>query len=619
MSLTAERASGALSQVLELLAQEAPAEQFTALARDEHAHPLLARVLADAARVRTLLEQRSHREREAQVLYETARDLTSLRGSDEVLSAIVDRVRRLLACDSAYIALIDPDTGDAYMRVTAGTRTRELDAVRQAPGYGVGGYVIQTGQPLVTRNYHADPRLRRDPSVSGAVRKDGIVSIAGVPMKLGTTVIGALFAADRYERTFDQAETALLSSLAAHASVVIENARLFERIQASSAELRDAGARLLRQQLALERASRAHELLMTMALTRVDLPEFTRTLAAVLDGTVVITANTDAVLGAASAAGAPPPEALVGERPGPGVAVRAVPVRAGQETFGQLLFGRVGELGDPDVRTLERAAQTAALLLLMQRQTGIVAQELRAELVEDLLATPAPDWAAWGRRAHRLAALDLDRPQTVVVLTAGGVARRALLDAAVAFADRRDGTAAEHDGRIVLVLPDVEAGAAAGSAAAELERVTGGEVTAGGAGPATTPEEVRGAYQAAARCQRLLLALGRGGGADVAELGVVGAVLEDTTPEQVERLLDRTIGPLLRYERAHQTRLVETLQCYFDCGQNPPAAARRLGIHVNTVYQRLERIDHILGGRTWREPRGSLDVQMALQFHRLVS
>src|SRR5690606_29747186 len=104
-----------------------------------------------------------------------------------------------------------------------------------------------------------------------------------------------------------------------------------------------------------------------------------------------------------------------------------------------------------------------------------------------------------------------------------------------------------------------------------------------------------------------------------AELGVVGLVLEDITPERVRGLLDRTLGPLLRYDRAHESHLVRTLACYFASGQNPPAAGRGLGVHVNTVYQRLERIDHILGGRHWREPRGALDVQMALQFHRLVT
>ena len=40
-------------------------------------------------------------------------------------------------------------------------------------------------------------------------------------------------------------------------------------------------------------------------------------------------------------------------------------------------------------------------------------------------------------------------------------------------------------------------------------------------------------------------------------------------------------------------------------------------MHPNTVYQRLERVDAVLGHRRWREPEGSLAMQMALQLHKV--
>ncbi|WP_219417233.1 PucR family transcriptional regulator [Pseudonocardia nigra] len=95
-------------------------------------------------------------------------------------------------------------------------------------------------------------------------------------------------------------------------------------------------------------------------------------------------------------------------------------------------------------------------------------------------------------------------------------------------------------------------------------------------------------------------------------------MLEDISTEQVERLLERTLGALERYDREHQAQLIDTIRCYFACGHNAPAAARELGVHVNTVYQRLERIDHVLDSSAWRSPTGGLEVQMALQFHRLL-
>src|SRR5262249_24834533 len=142
-----------------LLAEEAPAEDFEAVEAHVRAlsegdrKNLLRQAITDARTVRGILARREQRERETQALYETARDLTSLRDDDEVLNAIVDRVRRLLATDSTYIALIDDDTGDAYMRVTSGTVTAPIRSVRQRPGSGVGGRVIATGRPFATTNY----------------------------------------------------------------------------------------------------------------------------------------------------------------------------------------------------------------------------------------------------------------------------------------------------------------------------------------------------------------------------------------------------------------------------------------------------------------------------------
>ncbi|WP_214401663.1 helix-turn-helix domain-containing protein [Pseudonocardia lacus] len=636
MSLIADTSSpartpaGVLARALQLLAEEAPAEQLDGLGgsvaadlrgrspgSQERGAALLGRALVDARRVRTLLDQRDRREREMRVLVEAARDLTSLRGTDELLRAIADRARQLLASDSTYLALVEPDTGDAVMRVTSGTRTAAIETVRQRPGLGVGGYVIQTGQPLATTDYRRDARLRRDPDVAAAVADEGFVSIVGVPIKLGTAVLGALFAATRRRHRFGQDEIALLSSLAGHAAVVLENARLYERVQETSHELRATNARLRAQGEALQRAARAHEQLLPMALHRVGLPEFADTVSRILDGTVVVLSGDGRVLGQAAAPGAPAPLAVL-TGPPPGAVVRTVPISAGRETFGRLLFARCGALSETDERTLERAAQTAALLLVMQRQTSLVEQDLRAELVQDLVAEQPPSWPVFHRRVRRLGAVDLDLPHSVLVLSARDVPRRRLLDAAVRFVGRRGGIVGEHAGHVVAVIPGTDATALARAAATDLGAATGHPVTAGAAGPASSAEAVRDLHRAAARCHRLLLALGRAGhGAALPDLGVLGSLLEEASAAQVRHQIDRALGPLLRYDRDHGSRLVDTLDGYYAAGQNPPAVAQRLDVHVNTVYQRLDRIDQVLGSRAWREPRGALELQVALQFHRL--
>ncbi|MGE0842662.1 helix-turn-helix domain-containing protein [Pseudonocardia sp.] len=604
MAVTTEQATGPLAAVLRMLADEAPASEIAAaLQLLAGAGAAGARAVADATRVRELLDRTARREHEGQALYETAEDLTSLRPGDEVLAAIVDRARTLLGCDSSYIALVDPDTGDAFMRVTAGTRTEALQCVRQAPGFGVGGYVIQTGRPLATSDYLNDPRIHHDPDVASAVAADDVVSIAGVPMTAGGTVIGALFAADRHRRTFDQDEIALLASLAAHAAIVIENARLFERVQADSAGLRAAGARLRAHRESLERAGRAHEQLMPMALRQAGLDEFATTVAGLLDAHVTLVAGDGAVLA---------------DAPGtsPGGPVCEVAVQAGPETFGVLRVQRATTLDEGDARILERAAQTAALLLLTRRRTDAVAREQLAALVTDLVTGADP--AVLGRRAARLGVLAADRPHCVVVATCDAVPRRTLLTAAADLAEACGGIAGEHAGLAVLVVPAADPGTAARHVAGALTAATGEPVTAGADGPrsgAGCLRDVPELHPAAARCARLLAALGRcGQGAAVDELGVLGSLLEDVAPGRVTALIDRCVGALLDYDREHATPLVATMRAYFAHDRNPPATARELGVHVNTVYQRIARIDAVLGDDGWRSAEGGLQTQVVLGF-----
>jgi DNA-binding PucR family transcriptional regulator len=95
-------------------------------------------------------------------------------------------------------------------------------------------------------------------------------------------------------------------------------------------------------------------------------------------------------------------------------------------------------------------------------------------------------------------------------------------------------------------------------------------------------------------------------------------VLENTSRERVQALVDDALGPVLRYDAQHGAVLVATLDAYFAAGENPRAAARALQVHPNTVYQRLERVDQVLGCARWREPPAALSVQLALQLHRIL-
>lgn len=128
----------------------------------------------------------------------------------------------------------------------------------------MGGLVAQTAQPYATRDYFADKRFRHTDPIDSSVHDEGLAAILGVPLALGSKVIGVLFAADRARRDFSPDEVALLSSLADHAAIAIDNAHLLDETRQTRAELDRANATISAHNAAMRRAEDAHDKLMDL-------------------------------------------------------------------------------------------------------------------------------------------------------------------------------------------------------------------------------------------------------------------------------------------------------------------------------------------------------------------
>lgn len=616
---------------LEMLVREAPRVEFDrpllearAVGASADALAALDRARELALEVRALLDRRRRREAELSALFDTVADLATLRDLDAVLEAIVRRARKLLDTDVTYMTLNDPDRGDTYMRVTDGSVSARFQRLRLPMGAGLGGLAAQLATPFTTSSYLGDPRFRHTEEIDTAVQEEGIVAILGVPMRLGARVVGVLYAANRTARPFERPEIALLTSLAAHAAVAIDNTRLLTETRSALAELGTANTLSREHSLAIERAADAHDRLAGLVLRGVDVRELATTVAELLGGAIIVLDAggrrlvtvgdiSDAVSDAALAGAAA--EARVQGRAVRRGDLRVAAVGAGGEPLCALALCVPGELSETDERTLERAAVVTALLLLVRRSVTDTESRVRGELLEDLVVGRGDDPAVVLERARRLG-VDLDRPHVVVVFSAEARYRQRASSWAAGQASARGGLAGRHDGDGVLLLPGSPGspGDEARRVARELGAVLGSPVTAGGAGP-VGPDEVPAAYIEAARCVSALRTLGRTGeGVSAADLGFVGLLLGQDN--DINTFLTATIGPVLEYDERRRTALADTLRAYFDTGSSPARAAERLHVHVNTVNQRLDRISQLLGTR-WQRPDHALEVQLALKLHAL--
>jgi hypothetical protein len=403
-------------------------------------------------------------------------------------------------------------------------------------------------------------------------------------------VIGVLYAADRALRTYSPEEVALLSSLADHAAIAIDNAQLLAETRRVNADIR--------------RAEEVHDRLTALVLQGADVPSVAAAVAQVLDGGIVLHDATGAEL---ACVGSPvvPPAHVVARAQASGRAVSngdiwVCAALAGPELLGSLVLTGRPSLPDADRLLFERAGLVTALLLLLRRSVAHVEEQVRGELLTDLLT--APERATLVARGRRLG-LDLTVPHTVLIANADGVSRGRLAAAASGHA----AFVGVHAEEVVLLVTDGDPG----KLAQTLTNAVGSPVTVGAAGPATGPVALAAAHAEAGRCLRALRALGQTGkGASLSGLGFVGVLLGDRA--DVDGFLRTTIGPVLDYDARRGTELIRTMRTYFDCGSSLTRAKDVLHVHVNTVVQRLDRIASLLGP-DWQTPDRALELQLALR------
>ncbi|MFJ3923300.1 helix-turn-helix domain-containing protein [Streptomyces sp. NPDC090022] len=651
--------AGRLLRLLDLLAQGGGTEEFARPAAEARAAgapaeelALLARATDVALGVHRALGQHRRREAELEALFDTAGDLAALRDLDSVLRAIVRRARKLLHTDVAYLTLHDPVAGDTYMRVTEGSVSAAFQQLRLAMGDGLGGLVAQTARPYASTDYRTDTRFRHVAAIDKGVDEEGLCAILGVPLSLGTRVIGVLFAADRSPRDFAPDAIALLASLADHAAIAIDSARRLEETRAALAELDAANRTARAHSSAIARAAETHDRLTDLVLRGGGVAEVAREIASVLGGRLVVHDADGTELarvgphgGVRPGAGedvtahAPSADAVAASRGGGravcvegGVWVCAV--LAGPELLGAMALTGRADLGDADRRLFERAGLVTALLLLMRRSVAEAEDRVRGELLDDLLTPPVgppsvgtPDGGGdgaggdgagggLGLRARRLG-VDLGRPTCVLVLRCDPTARARLVTEAARQARALGGLAGPHRGHVVLLAPCADPGPLAVALAEDLGRAVGARVTAGSAGPAAGPGQIPAVYAEAVRCAEALHTLGRAGeGAALPDLGFVGVLLGDRT--DIHGYVTRVLGPVIDYDTARGTELLRTLDAYYAQGGSLSLAKDALHVHVNTVAQRLERVALLLG-RDWNAPGRALENQLALRLHRLLT
>jgi len=286
-------------------------------------------------------------------------------------------------------------------------------------------------------------------------------------------------------------------------------------------------------------------------------------------------------------------------------------VIGGDDVLGSIVLCHKGPLEEVMIRTFERSSSVIGIVLLSQERMEATRNREASSLLRSLLAPRPEEASVLANRAQRQG-FDLDRPLSLLVVQVD--------DASAMYAARSlRGMGALAN----ALIDDIEGLLVVLCSATATHEVTQTvcrwarqHAATGFRGVASRPlhgaPEIPATYATLARALPVLARIGvQQAIVTQNELALYSTLFETHDRTSLSNFLDATIGPVLAHDRKRNSELAATLLTYFDCNQNAKTTADRLGIHVNTVRQRLATTEDLLGH--WGSATRALEIHIALR------
>ncbi len=186
--------------------------------------------------VEDLKEHSEHSEqqrRNLEALVEIGQVINSSLDLQTVLNEVMDTLIRLTEAERAFLMLRD-DRGEMTTLVARNWEQEAVEPGEYAISRTIVDRVVRQGEAVLTTNALTDTRFGRQESVVAY----NLRSILCVPLKVKGQLTGVIYADNRArEGLFTERERELVSAFANQAAVALENARLFESVRRSLAEV----------------------------------------------------------------------------------------------------------------------------------------------------------------------------------------------------------------------------------------------------------------------------------------------------------------------------------------------------------------------------------------------
>jgi diguanylate cyclase (GGDEF)-like protein/PAS domain S-box-containing protein len=172
------------------------------------------------------MEQANRQAEESETLRKAGAAIAETLNSDEALGRILEQLEKVVPCDTASVQLLR----DRYLEIIGGRGWSDMAAVIgmrfRYPGQNPNTVVIQSRHPYFLENAQNAFELFHQYEFSH------IRSWLGVPLIVHSKVIGLLEIDASQPNHFTEAHVRMASAFADHVAIWLENARLFNEVQA---------------------------------------------------------------------------------------------------------------------------------------------------------------------------------------------------------------------------------------------------------------------------------------------------------------------------------------------------------------------------------------------------
>lgn len=214
--------------------------------------------------------------REMGILYEVGLAVTSGLGLNSTIKSLFSQLKRVAPIDLFYIAILDPESDkvDFTMFEKDGTQIKfEPFSIKDRPS--LTRYVLEKKETVYIPDSYANGSEFSHEKMVKAPGHDER-SILGIPLILRNEIIGALFLQADEPESYDENQIRLVETIANQASIAMDNAQLFEKVQnlAITDSLTGAYNRRFFYEFAENEIARSKRYQKDMALVMLDIDHF---------------------------------------------------------------------------------------------------------------------------------------------------------------------------------------------------------------------------------------------------------------------------------------------------------------------------------------------------------